>query len=108
MPHTYFESDGLTSLKKVYDRALAILAMRQPIPVELRDTIAARIFSIASDQSGVARLGAGGLTRHVATKGGPSRPSISHPHPRLFGSRFERFLRLRDIRHPGHRILGHG
>jgi hypothetical protein len=49
MPHAYFESDGLTGLKKVYDRALAILATRQPIPVELRDAIAARIFSIASD-----------------------------------------------------------
>ena len=49
MPHAYFESDGLTDLKRVYDRALAILATRQPIRVELRDAIAARIFSIASD-----------------------------------------------------------
>ncbi len=49
MAHSYFESDGLSGLKKIYDRALAILATRQPIPVELRDTIGARIFSIASD-----------------------------------------------------------
>jgi hypothetical protein len=49
MPHAYFESDGFTGLKEVYDRALAVLATRQPIPVELRDAIAARIFSIASD-----------------------------------------------------------
>ena len=49
MPHAYFESDGLAGLKKIYDRALGILEKHQSSPVELRDTIAARIFIIASD-----------------------------------------------------------
>jgi hypothetical protein len=49
MPHAYFESDGLAGLKKIYDRALRILEKHQSSPVEVRDTIAARIFSIASD-----------------------------------------------------------
>ena len=49
MPHSYFESDGLGSLKRIYDRALWILEKHQSIPVEVRDVIAARIFTIASD-----------------------------------------------------------
>ena len=49
MPHAYFESDGLASLKRIYDRALRIVEKHQSIPVEVRDTIAARIFTLASD-----------------------------------------------------------
>jgi hypothetical protein len=50
MAHAYFESDGLAGLKKIYNRALGILEKHQSdIPVEVRDTIAARIFTKASD-----------------------------------------------------------
>lgn len=37
MPHSYFESDGLGSLKRIYDRALWILEKHQSIPVEVRE-----------------------------------------------------------------------
>jgi len=49
MPHAYFESEGLAGLKRIYDRALGILEKRQSITVEVRDIIAARIFTMASD-----------------------------------------------------------
>ena len=49
MPHAYFESDGLAGLKKIYDRALEILEKHQSSPVEVRDIIATRIFTLASD-----------------------------------------------------------
>jgi hypothetical protein len=49
MPHSYFEAEGIAGLQKVYDRALAILEKHQPIPTELRDIVAGRIFRLASD-----------------------------------------------------------
>ena len=49
MPHTYFEADGLASLQSAYDRALAILEKHQSAPDEIRNILAARIFSFAAD-----------------------------------------------------------
>ena len=49
MPHTYFEADGLDGLQRIYDRAIEHIGKRQIITMDLRNIVAARIFTLAAD-----------------------------------------------------------
>ena len=87
MPHAYFEVEGLDRLQRAYDRALAILEKRQSIPAEIRNILAARIFSFAADgghsEEAILRAALNGLVpAETIDTHFPNSPELpTHPEP---------------------------
>jgi hypothetical protein len=49
VPSIYFENDGLRRLELIFERAMAMLERHRSASLDIRDVVAARIFSLAAE-----------------------------------------------------------